>query len=586
MADIEIIKGADNGNPPDTLRQMYPKINRNFQKVNAELTGHIGSTVAHKAEDITYSGLVPGGNVKVAVDNLNTRVSEIVAQSGDDITELVDARDGYEVLGDRLNASDQRLADLAFNVKRYITINDAVQAASVAGGKLLFPPGTYLLDENITVPSNVTLEFTNGSTINIASNIIFTINGYIEAGYYQLFTGSGLVEYNAKNADAFPEWWGAKADGVTNDSTAIQRSITACRVLSFRPATYFVGSKITIPQNKFITLKGSGYRQTTFLIASNIVGFEFIRDPSVGGAILQFNSIEFVENGLGQTSYALSYSGVSLYHDNALRMNDCSFYGFERAVYLTFCGGVQFISCYAQLNNVVYFLERDASNVTWDNCFNLNNGNFIYADDQLADGLSNGLIINNSSSIYCSGADIRIIGWQAVYIRGGSGYDFGGAEGSASIYLGKCMDFTIDSVYISPDNYGNTNNALNRNCIKLEDCHSGVISGNSLYNAGEISIAIINSTSRNSALTIRDNIFNGSGGIDIFFSAGIGIVVEGNKFLMQMPRTGTLYEIYANTPGTNYNIIKNNIFVGSSYTITAGANSIVGDNIFGAPYIV
>lgn len=115
MADIELIKGADNGNPPDSLRQMYPKVNRNFQNLNAEsnanannIEQHKNSKAAHTAQDITYSGPVPGDDVKEAIDIVNGRISEIVAQSGDDNTEIVDARGGFNVLSERLDANDQK----------------------------------------------------------------------------------------------------------------------------------------------------------------------------------------------------------------------------------------------------------------------------------------------------------------------------------------------------------------------------------------------------------------------------------------------------------------------------------------------
>lgn len=116
--EFEKILGADNGNPPDSLRQMYPKVNRNFDRVKAWFTstlslinGHIQSAAAHLSEHITYSGAAPGANVKQGIDNTYNRISEIVAQAGDDNTEIVDARGSYPVLGDRLNASDAHLAE-------------------------------------------------------------------------------------------------------------------------------------------------------------------------------------------------------------------------------------------------------------------------------------------------------------------------------------------------------------------------------------------------------------------------------------------------------------------------------------------
>lgn|GEM_PF-6730322 len=102
----------------EQLRISNPKVNQNFQNLNIELTGHISSKTAHKAEDITYTGQVPGEDVKEAIDNVNGRISEIVAQAGNDNTEIVDSRGGYPVLGDRLNAADNKLEILNSNFEK------------------------------------------------------------------------------------------------------------------------------------------------------------------------------------------------------------------------------------------------------------------------------------------------------------------------------------------------------------------------------------------------------------------------------------------------------------------------------------
>jgi len=88
------------------------------------INNHLSSNTAHDAQDITYSGEVAtANNVKRAIDFLDSRVDNIASQSGDDITEIRDARGIYPVLSARLDASDADLndrankTDLVFNVK-------------------------------------------------------------------------------------------------------------------------------------------------------------------------------------------------------------------------------------------------------------------------------------------------------------------------------------------------------------------------------------------------------------------------------------------------------------------------------------
>lgn len=149
------------------ISEDFHNINTAFENVQTEmdanknvLENHIASKTAHKAEYITYTGQVPGDDVKEAIDNVNGRISEIVAQSGNDNTEIVDARGGYPVLGDRLNASDAEVSNkvdkgsLFINVKDYGAKGDgvtndsaAIQAAIDTGKPVFLPEGNFFIGD-------------------------------------------------------------------------------------------------------------------------------------------------------------------------------------------------------------------------------------------------------------------------------------------------------------------------------------------------------------------------------------------------------------------------------------------------------
>lgn len=136
------------------------QVEQKADKAQSDIANHVNSTEAHISQNITYSGSVPEArNVKQGLDNLNGRVDRIVSQAGDDNTEIVDARGAYQVLSDRLDASDARLVEWAINVKHppagfsaaagdgQTDDTESLQAiltyVATNGGTMYLPPGTY-----------------------------------------------------------------------------------------------------------------------------------------------------------------------------------------------------------------------------------------------------------------------------------------------------------------------------------------------------------------------------------------------------------------------------------------------------------
>lgn len=117
------------------------------------------------------------------------------------------------------------------------TLALAITAAG-SSGTIVVPPsaGTLIVPLNATVPAGVTLKIEQGAMLSIAPGQIVTISGDFQAGAYQVFTGSGTVQFTetAKQVAVLPEWWGAVADGSqaypvtgTDNLAAFQKALAA-----------------------------------------------------------------------------------------------------------------------------------------------------------------------------------------------------------------------------------------------------------------------------------------------------------------------------------------------------------------------
>ncbi len=129
----------------------------------------------------------------------------------------------------------------------------AIQTAVATYKSLVIPSGTYITTDNITFVGSVT--FTSGAVLSVASGKTILFSGGVNASPEQtIFTGSGTI---TGLQESYPDWFGAVANGSTDDSAAINKAIVATSgIVWFREDVQ--GYKVTSPLtlNKSITLDG------------------------------------------------------------------------------------------------------------------------------------------------------------------------------------------------------------------------------------------------------------------------------------------------------------------------------------------
>lgn len=170
---------------------------------------------------------------------------------------------------------------------------------------------TATLSGDTTIPANISLVIVDGGNINIGPYAM-TINGAFSARSSKVFNGQGEVRFSPPSiAEALPEWWGARGDGVTDDTAAINKAIAAFPTVKLADKkTYILGSvtrgasyleNVMLKAVNGMTLKGDGQgsvlkRKDHMMDQSD----DQLNAHMIGGANL-FNitieNIRFEENG-------------------------------------------------------------------------------------------------------------------------------------------------------------------------------------------------------------------------------------------------------------------------------------------------
>lgn len=193
----------------------------------------------------------------------------------------------------------RRFNNAAFNSASLIA---ALADYGAEAGTVFIEPGIWTMDAGFTVPKNLRLWFDEGVTWNVANGVTINLARPPIIGEGQNvfnLTGTGAVVITAAGGfPVSPEWFGALADGATNDGPAINKAISAVAgggTVQLTPGkTYAVDpatDRIRIRSNVTLDLNGATIQRIGVNYLNNLVE-NFTYAPGTG-----YDSNITVKNG-------------------------------------------------------------------------------------------------------------------------------------------------------------------------------------------------------------------------------------------------------------------------------------------------
>jgi parallel beta-helix repeat protein len=149
------------------------------------------------------------------------------------------------------------------------TLPAALAAIGSNQATLHLLPGSYVITGNLILPVNVGLAMEQGAVLALAPGAIFTIHGPLQAPLAQIFSGTGKVADGCLPV-GYPEWWGARGDGASDDTAALQTCLLASRKTRLAAKTYKITAGVILPAGA--ELAGAGNNSIIYQAANTAEG--------------------------------------------------------------------------------------------------------------------------------------------------------------------------------------------------------------------------------------------------------------------------------------------------------------------------
>lgn len=172
----------------------------------------------------------------------------------------------------------------------------------------------YMLGENITIPKNCILEFDGGSISASGSNDTITgSNTYIQAGLIKIFNTDVTLNGTWNVAEVYPEWFGAKGDGITDDTIAFQYVVDSFSDgLSLKLSNkVYVINELNISNCSNIEIAGytAGYLRSDSLVSPTSKNITILKSSILCPYVIKISDEQESKLGKGITIKNLAIDG-------------------------------------------------------------------------------------------------------------------------------------------------------------------------------------------------------------------------------------------------------------------------------------
>ena len=383
---------------------------------------------------------------------------------------------------------------------------------------------SYAFDTSLALTSypNIFFEFEPGAKVSrVTGNEYFTVYspGNVLASKAQTINTDYTLQF-AKGGTTYPEWYGAKGDGSTDDTYAIQCAIAALPpvdggVIEFAPKVYLY---TTLNVGKPVHFKGLN-RSTTFLRTTQASGNKI---SITAGRSCKFTDM-VLDSSVTQTSGAFVYFYSATYENHGSLFENMIFNNCYTGIDFETCGYFTVKSCYFAIYNTAIYVNNG---ITPDN------GSGVIQGCVFDAGSSSGTAINQRSA-----GGLKIYGnhfLQGQYHYYGLFYSSSNTsilhlEGnslehasSSCVYLSASGGTTFAKVMIANNQFAaDYTGSTGINISNAGTFLDTVYIGNNLFNLGTSCTAM--SIGTGSRVVIGPNLISGDGSYEVGLSFGSGV---------------------------------------------------------------